>query len=153
MRTQKTVTWIMDDAKIYVATKKVFLDTYVSRHVLSLNLVGISSIGQQFLLVRGSPHSWEGKGHVKSVDTSVQRIPAATAVNAADEDDDDCDGCQDPDGRGGATLPVQVQEAVGAGSHDPGAAVAERDLIHALSVLQALAAVEFFNDPPKLPFI
>ena len=83
-------------------------------------------------------------------------LTAATAADAAgeeDEDDDDCDGCQDPDGRGGATLPVQVQEAVGAGSHEPGAAVAERDLIHALSVLQALAAVEFFNDPPKLPFI
>ena len=132
----------------------MLLDICVSRHVLSLNVVDISSSsGQQLLLVRGSPPPWKGKGHVKSVGTSVQRIPAAAAVDAAGEDEDDCDGCQDPDGRGGATLPVQVQEAAGAGSHEPGAAVTEGDLIHALIVHQARTAVELFNDPPKLPFV
>ena len=130
----------------------MFLDICVSRHILFLNVVDISSSsGQQFLLVRGSPPPWKGKGHIKSVGTSVQRIPAAAAVDAAGEDEDDCDGCQDPDGRGGATLPVQVQEAAGAGSHEPGAAVTEGNLLKALLVHQALAAVESFDDPTKFP--
>ena len=93
---------------------------------------------------------------LKNVTHTVALLTAATAADAAseeDEDEDDCDGCQDPDGRGGATLPVQVQEAAGAGSHEPGAAVTEGDLIHALLVHQARTAVEFFNDPPKLPFV
>ena len=89
-----------------------------------------------------------------NVTHTVALLTAATAADAAseeDEDEDDCDGCQDPDGRGGATLPVQVQEAAGAGSHEPGAAVTEGDLLKALLVHQTLAAVESFDDPTKFP--